>query len=273
MKVSIITINLNNCKGLRSTIESVLKQTCNDYEYIVIDGGSSDGSVDVIKEYEDRIDYWVSEPDKGVYNAMNKGIQKATGEYCQFLNSGDTLYDECVIQNFKSIKKTADVVLGRTQLIKGGGTVRLQKKLDLPLSFIQFYRASINHQSAFIRRDLLLKYPYDESYRICSDWKFFIQVLIINDCSFDYVNFIVANFSMDGISNQQVGLLRTECKSILNEFRIPKRILIDYNSLDFETMEIARLLHQYEGFRIFSCKLIKALCYIYSAITKLFRRM
>jgi glycosyltransferase involved in cell wall biosynthesis len=89
MKLSVITINYNNAIGLRKTIESVVNQTFRDYEYIIIDGGSTDGSVDVIKEYADKIDYWVSEPDKGIYNAMNKGVAAAHGEYTNFLNSGD----------------------------------------------------------------------------------------------------------------------------------------------------------------------------------------
>ena len=87
MKLSIITINYNNCDGLRKTIESVIAQTTRDFEYIVIDGGSTDGSVDVIKEYADYIDYWVSEPDKGIYNAMNKGTRAAHGDFLLFLNS------------------------------------------------------------------------------------------------------------------------------------------------------------------------------------------
>lgn len=96
MKLSIITINYNNREGLRKTIESVVAQTTREFEYIVIDGGSTDGSVDVIKEFSDYIDYWVSEPDKGIYNAMNKGVKVAHGDYCQFLNSGDWLYDSNV---------------------------------------------------------------------------------------------------------------------------------------------------------------------------------
>ena len=86
MKVSVITINYNNCDGLSRTIESVVKQSFKEYEYIVIDGGSTDGSADVIRKYADKIDYWVSESDKGIYNAMNKGIDVAKGEYCNFMN-------------------------------------------------------------------------------------------------------------------------------------------------------------------------------------------
>ena len=96
MKLSVITINFNNRDGLRKTIESVVKQTYKDFEYIIIDGGSTDGSVDVIKEYADKIDYWVSEPDKGIYNAMNKGIDVAKGEYCIFMNSGDVFFSNDV---------------------------------------------------------------------------------------------------------------------------------------------------------------------------------
>jgi glycosyltransferase involved in cell wall biosynthesis len=91
VKLSIITINKDNARGLEKTIQSVMGQTYNDFEYIVIDGASSDDSVDIIKRYADRMTYWVSEPDTGIYNAMNKGIRKAQGEYCLFLNSGDVL--------------------------------------------------------------------------------------------------------------------------------------------------------------------------------------
>ncbi len=89
MKLSIITINKNNAYGLRKTIQSVINQTYSNIEYIIIDGASTDGSIDVIKKFEDKIDWWASEPDTGIYNAMNKGIKIATGDYCQFLNSGD----------------------------------------------------------------------------------------------------------------------------------------------------------------------------------------
>ena len=101
MKLSVITINFNNRDGLRKTIESVVNQTYKDFEYIVIDGGSTDGSVDVIKEYTDRIDYWVSEPDKGIYNAMNKGIDVAQGEYCLFLNCMGILNEKHLLDIIK----------------------------------------------------------------------------------------------------------------------------------------------------------------------------
>ena len=110
MKLSVITINYNNRDGLRQTIESVVGQTYRDFEYIIIDGGSTDGSVDVIKEYADKIDYWVSEKDKGIYNAMNKGVAVALGEYCLFLNSGDTLCHPDVLAQVQKAGTDADII-------------------------------------------------------------------------------------------------------------------------------------------------------------------
>ena len=99
-KLSIITVNLNNREGLRKTAESVVSQTYKDYEWIVIDGGSTDGSKELIEQYAEHISYWVSEPDKGIYNAMNKGIRQAHGEYFLFLNSGDSLCDDDIVESF-----------------------------------------------------------------------------------------------------------------------------------------------------------------------------
>ena len=110
MKYSIITINYNNADGLRRTIESVVSQTYADYEYLIIDGGSTDGSVNAIKEYEDKISYWVSEKDGGIYNAMNKGVKVAHGEYLIFMNSGDVFYNDRVIERIESSQRTDDII-------------------------------------------------------------------------------------------------------------------------------------------------------------------
>ena len=103
MKYSIITINYNNRDGLEMTINSVLEQTYKDFEYIIIDGGSTDGSLEVIKKHAAQIDYWVSEPDNGIYNAMNKGIRKATGDYLNFMNSGDTYHTSSVLGDIANL--------------------------------------------------------------------------------------------------------------------------------------------------------------------------
>ena len=125
--LTIITINLNNSIGLRKTIESVISQTYNDFEYLIIDGGSIDGSVDVIKEYADRISYWFSEPDKGIYNAMNKGILKAKGQYLQFLNSGDYLVNKNVIENVFHELPDCDLLYGNIITVKPDGKLQIHK--------------------------------------------------------------------------------------------------------------------------------------------------
>lgn len=118
MRLSIITINYNNSIGLRKTIESVVSQTDNTFEYIIVDGGSSDGSVDIIKQYADKVSQWVSERDGGIYNAMNKGVRMAHGEYIMFLNSGDILYDNNVIGHVLP-KLKADICVGNMASDKG----------------------------------------------------------------------------------------------------------------------------------------------------------
>ena len=112
MKLSIITINFNNCEGLQKTIESVVSQSFKDFEWIVIDGGSTDGSRELLEQYADHITYWVSELDKGVYNAMNKGIKVAKGEYVNFMNSGDVYASASILEDVFSTSHTADVLYG-----------------------------------------------------------------------------------------------------------------------------------------------------------------
>ena len=150
MKVSIITINYNDCIGLENTIQSVVSQTCNDYEYIVIDGGSTDGSVDVIKKYASKISYWISERDKGIYHAMNKGIDKATGDYCLFLNSGDTLFNNEVLNTIR-YDLTTDIVVGAIR--KGTSGYIKRFKIKEPLVLLDFWIENpIPHQSTFIKK-------------------------------------------------------------------------------------------------------------------------
>lgn len=118
MKISVITVNLNNSNGLERTFKSLSSQTFKDFELIVIDGGSTDGSLDLIRKYSTLITYWVSEADKGTYHAMNKGIQAATGDYCFFLNSGDSLAGNTVFESLTKVKLWADVVSGNVLKIR-----------------------------------------------------------------------------------------------------------------------------------------------------------
>ena len=129
MKFSIITINYNNSKGLKRTLDSIISQTCHEFEWIVIDGGSSDGSRELIEQHQDSITYWCSEPDKGIYNAMNKGVNKATGDYCLFLNSGDHLCNSKVVEHLISIPFSADIVSGDIY-IDGYSHAHLRKSVN-----------------------------------------------------------------------------------------------------------------------------------------------
>ncbi|MDR0864916.1 MAG: glycosyltransferase, partial [Candidatus Symbiothrix sp.] len=197
MKLSIITINLNNAEGLQRTIESVVSQTFTDYEYIIIDGGSTDGSVDIIKQYAEKFTYWVSEPDKGIYNAMNKGIAIAKGEYCNFMNSGDWFYDNNVLTDVFCRNIDVGIIIGntlfvndkKTTLYKSGFLNKCHK-----ITFSWLYNHTICHQATFIKREILCKFPYDESKRIVSDYKFFIETLILNDVDYAHVDNIICYF-------------------------------------------------------------------------------
>ena len=220
MKLSVITINYNNCDGLRKTIESVVNQTWRDFEYIVIDGGSTDGSVDVIKEFAGQIDYWVSEPDKGIYNALNKGVENAQGEYCNFINSGDCFYSLDVLEKVFSINPIADIICGNTQL----------DYLKIPPQEITFdflFNTSICHQCAFIRTSLMKKYGYDEKYKIVADRKFFLQALLFDNCSYLPINVDVVKYDITGFSAENPVLSKLEYDKVLEEL-IPERIRIDY---------------------------------------------
>lgn len=199
-KITIITINFNNRYGLEKTIRSVVCQSCHNYEYVIIDGGSTDGSVDVIKKYVDNIDYWVSERDKGIYHAMNKGIDKANGEYCLFLNSGDTLYDSEVIRNVCP-QLEADIVVGG--ICKGTSGYVKRLKLTEPLVMLDFwFENPIPHQSTFIKSEVCRQLYYDESLKIVGDLKFFIQAIVFNECSQQSIDTIVSYFDENGISGQ-----------------------------------------------------------------------
>lgn len=221
MTYSIITINYNNCEGLRKTIDSVIHQTYKDYEYIVIDGGSTDGSLDVIKEYADKIVYWVSEPDKGIYNAMNKGILKSRGEYLNFMNSGDCFFDYDVLKNMK-LNLDSDIVIGKN-FYEGG--IHGFNKSDITM--LDLYKESLGHQATFIKRDLFTNRLYDESFKIISDWIFFIDALIYGNASFHNVDIIVCNYESGGISVSSAELAEKEKRFVFNKL-LPERIQRDY---------------------------------------------
>lgn len=224
MKLSIITVNYNDAKGLERTIKSVTSQTYRDFEFIIIDGGSTDESVEVIKKYEEHIDYWVSEHDGGIYCGMNKGLHQAQGEYVNFMNGGDCFYSPQVLEQIFSLGIETDIITG-THV--GSPHPNIGKN---GVTMYDLCTGAIDHQASFIKREVALRHPYDEKYKIVSDWKFFIEALIIDNCTFYYTDTIVVNVDMSGISNSNKVLNNQEREAVLNEL-LPERILADYKLL------------------------------------------
>lgn len=228
MQFSVITINFNNGEGLRHTIDSVISQTCHDYEYIIIDGGSTDDSVNVIKLFSDKIDYWVSEKDRGIYHAMNKGVNLAHGQYCIFMNSGDCFYDSSVLEQFKNIGMEEDIIIGKLLSSELYEDLFQPPKRDISMYYL--YSATVPHQSSFIKTELLRLYRYDETLKIVSDWKFFVQAIVFHNCSVRYVDDYVATFDLEGISTSNPEIMWKEKEQVLSSF-FPTRVLEDYKRM------------------------------------------
>lgn len=224
MKLSIITINYNNAVGLKKTLDSVALQSCTDFEYIVVDGASTDGSVDIIREFEQdlasRISplafnlIWLSEPDTGIYNAMNKGVRLAKGEYTLMLNSGDYLVDEYVIENVLPLLDGTDIIQGNTIEDYINQKVRNRGYGTSNIDFFEVMKGHFLHQASFCRKCLFDKYGYfDESYRMVSDTKFFMICLGRENASFKYIDIDISNYDVSGISAEVVGKW-AECKMV-----------------------------------------------------------
>jgi glycosyltransferase involved in cell wall biosynthesis len=198
---SVITINYNNCKGLKETLESVCGQSCNSFEYIVIDGGSEDGSRELLETYKEKITYWVSEKDSGIYNAMNKGIEAAKGYYCLFLNSGDYLGNPDVLAWVQAGNFKEDILYGELMFKYPDGKLRHAKvpeKITLPYLFA----GNLWHPSTFIRRELFDSLgKYNETYRIAADYEFFFHALVVKEVSSKPIRFPISVHLADGLSS------------------------------------------------------------------------
>ena len=204
-KLSIITINYNNLEGLKRTIESVVNQAWREFEYIVIDGGSTDGSLAYIEIQSANIDYWVSEPDNGIYNAMNKGIEKALGTYLLFLNSGDVLYnDNVLLATKKSLLLDMDIIYGDLWIVGEQGKGFRNRYPDF-IDFPFLKQTSLGHPSTFIKREIFYSYGlYRTDLKIISDWAFFVKVLCRHKVSHCKIDHIIATFYEGGLSTSTV---------------------------------------------------------------------
>lgn len=202
MKLSIITINYNNLEGLKQTFESIKNQTYQDFEWIVIDGGSTDGCKEFIEANSKSITYWVSEKDSGLYNAMNKGILVATGEYLNFMNTGDYYYENNTLEKAINKLQGFDIVFGNTMLIYKNKEILEEPPFQLSVNFL--FKSGINHQATFFKRKLFFdSFLYNENYKISSDWEFLVYNLIIKNVSYKKLNQIICFYNTFGISNEK----------------------------------------------------------------------
>lgn len=226
--LSIITVNLNNRDGLQKTIDSVISQTFTDYEWIVIDGGSTDGSKELIEQYADRFAYWCSEPDKGIYNAMNKGIAHAKGEWLLFINSGDWLSEREVLNTVFSQQLSGDIIYGNYYHCYGQKQVPVEYNSEL--SFLTIYYTAIPHPSSFIKRTILEQRPYNEDYIIVSDWEFFIDCALKGK-KFSHIDIFVSCYDNNGVSSSNRAKVLEERSTIIDRL-VPRCIQKDMEQLD-----------------------------------------
>jgi glycosyltransferase involved in cell wall biosynthesis len=216
-RLSVITIVYNNVRDIERTIRSVVNQTYANIEYVIVDGLSKDGTLQVIEKYKDRVAKLISEKDEGIYDAMNKGLALATGDYVIFMNSGDEFYDSETVAAVFASGDDADIYYGETEMIADDGSSLGQRRHKAPAKFTwrSFkYGMSISHQAIYIRRSITE--PYDRRYQLSSDIDWIIRAAkkakkIVN------VNRYVAKYLVGGMSKKK------HRQSLLERFDIMKR--------------------------------------------------
>lgn len=202
MKISVITINKNNKEGLERTIKSVITQTFFDkIEYIIVDGGSTDGSLDIILKYREYFKDCKSAVDSGIYNAMNKGIGMMNGDYTLFLNSGDHFHSADAVERMYN-HLDCDIVYGDLCIHQanpkdGYFFKQYPDKVDAEY----FVKDALPHEAAFIRSSILKRKPYREDFRIISDTIFFFESIILDGASYKHVGEVVTDFYLGGVSS------------------------------------------------------------------------
>lgn len=224
--LSIITANLNNKSGLENTIKSVIGQTFRNFEYIIIDGGSTDSSTSVIAKYSKNLSKSISEPDKGIYNAMNKALHIAKGKYCLFLNSGDYLYSENTLAKVFKKELAEDIVYG-DMIIENISGKKVMGQMPEQITLEHMIKDTLWHPVSFIKRELFNKFGYyREDLKIAGDYDFFFRTLIVNKVSTLHISMPVAVFVLDGISSQKenIGVIQNEREKVQLEFMDKKTI-------------------------------------------------
>ena len=197
MKLTVVSICLNNKEGLEKTIQSVINQTFFDkIEYVIIDGGSTDGSKEVIEQYQDMLAYWCSEPDGGIFPAMNKSIEHINGDYALYLNSGDILNKNNVIERvYGELDK--DIVYGNEYKVNNKRTLaRFPDNLNENF----FKKSALPHQSTFIRTELLKEHNYSTDWKVLGDWSWLRERIMVDKVSYKHLNFPISDYDLNGFS-------------------------------------------------------------------------
>lgn len=228
--ISVITVCRNADKLLEATVQSIASQEYQNIEYIIVDGASTDATVDVVKKHATDIDKWISEPDKGIYDAMNKGVGMATGEYCIFMNAGDTFADNSVLNRIFSDANSADVIYGNVIKTDKEGN-RFEKQAEAPHNA---HRMFFCHQSALTRTDCLREFPYDTKYTMSADFKLY-KTLLKNGKIFRQVHMPISIFDTNGVSNtsrakglkQNIDIIK-EVDSLVDKIRLLPRLYFVY---------------------------------------------
>lgn len=211
-ELSIVTINYNNLVGLKRTVNSVLSQKLSSFDYIIVDGASTDGSVDYLSTLNDRNTKIICEPDNGIYEAMNKGISAACGVYLLFLNSGDILVSDEVLDDLiNEIDGRTDIYYGNIKVEIGGKELTRTYPDDLTFHYF-YYKGHLPHCAMFMRRDLFYRFGmYNEDYRIVSDWEFYVKALCKYNVKYKHIDKVITNFDSGGMSS------RVETRKLLLE--------------------------------------------------------
>jgi glycosyltransferase involved in cell wall biosynthesis len=262
LKLTIVSINYNNLEGLKRTVDSVVNQTWKEFEYIVIDGGSTDGSATYIEGQRINIDYCISEPDSGIYHAMNKGIKEATGDFLVFMNSGDVFYNETIIDSLvNQLNSTDEIVYGDVLLRNENNNKERIQTHPEKLNFSYFYNQTICQQACVIKRSLFDSiFYFNENYRISSDWEFLIYAIYIKRVKTRKINLLISIFDTSGVSGdsdfQKIATKERE-QTINKHFPLYKE--------DFE------LLRSFSSYRFHQLKQIENSVFFRKLISIIFR--
>lgn len=213
--ISIVTVSYNAATTIEQTILSVINQDFEDFEYIIVDGGSTDGTVDIIKKYQDRITLWVSEPDRGIYDAMNKGIIMANGKWVNFMNSGDSFYNLNVLSNLKlDLISDFQVVYGSINCLTKSNSFLLKPKTVEKMNDSMIFC----HQAAFVNWTCLNEYKFDIRFKVAADFKFF-RSLYISNYRFKEIDVVVANYEAEvGVSSSSFYQMDKEYAIVCDEW-------------------------------------------------------